>query len=157
MISTTTAYALRALAALAGDGEGVYVLGRDLAAAAKIPANYLSKILLALRNAGLITTARGSGGGYRLSKPARKISLIEVVNLFEKSQAGQRCLLGGQACSDHSPCAAHNLWCPVADAYAAFMNSTNLEDISVRRKGAANGRHRRAPLSKRKPRGGARS
>lgn len=157
MISTTSAYALRALAALARDPEGAYVLGRDLAAAANIPANYLSKILLALRNAGLIATARGSGGGYRLSKPARKISLIEVVDLFEKSRVKPLCLLGGRACSDHDPCIAHNFWCPVADAYAAFMNTTNLENISVRRKGAANGRRRRAPHSRKGLRGGARS
>ena len=38
------------------------MLGRELAEKAEIPANYLSKLLLTLRNAGLLSTARGSGG-----------------------------------------------------------------------------------------------
>jgi Rrf2 family protein len=67
MLSITSQYALRALSHLARQ-SGEAVLGRDLARSVEIPANYLSKVLLTLRNAGLVATARGSGGGYRLSR-----------------------------------------------------------------------------------------
>ena len=77
MFSTTCEYALRALVALARMPEGTAILGRDLAQQAEIPANYLSKILLALRNAGVLTTARGTGGGYRLRKSPGDIRLVE--------------------------------------------------------------------------------
>jgi Rrf2 family protein len=83
MLSTTTQYALRALSHLARQ-SGDAVLGRDLAESVEIPANYLSKVLVTLRNAGLVVTTRGSGGGYRLSKPAHEIHLIDVVELFEE-------------------------------------------------------------------------
>lgn len=76
MLSVTSEYALRALAHLARQ-PGEAVLGRDLAHAVEIPANYLSKVLLTLRNAGLVDTTRGSGGGYRLRKPANEIHLID--------------------------------------------------------------------------------
>lgn len=130
MFSTTSAHALRALAHLAQAPAGAYVLGRELATAANIPANYLSKILLTLRNAGLIAAVRGSGGGYRLNKPAREISLAVVVDLFEKHRSAPQCLLNGMPCSDAHPCSAHKLWCPVRDAHASFLASTTLETIT---------------------------
>ena len=157
MFSTTSAHALRALAHLAQVPGGIYVLGRDLAVAADIPANYLSKILLALRNAGLIVTVRGSGGGYRLSKPAGAITLNEVVSLFDRSPVASRCVLdGGRACSENNPCSAHDRWCAVRDAYAGFLESTALDDISRRREGTASGRSRRGTAPRAMQRGGAR-
>jgi Rrf2 family protein len=86
MLSTTTQYALRALSHLARQ-SGDAVLGRDLAESVEIPANYLSKVLVTLRNAGLVVTTRGSGGGYRLRKPAHEIHLIDVVELLRTFRA----------------------------------------------------------------------
>ena len=100
MLSTTSQYALRALCLLARR-SGASVLGRDLAQSVEIPANYLSKVLLSLRNAGLVETSRGSGGGYRLRKAPDKIYLIDVVELFEEISITQpSCFLrSSRACS----------------------------------------------------------
>jgi Rrf2 family transcriptional regulator, iron-sulfur cluster assembly transcription factor len=130
MFSTTCEYALRALVRLAVMPNGDAVLGRDLARHADIPANYLSKILLTLRNAGILTTARGTGGGYRLRKPAEAIRLIEVVELFDGARAKPACLLGGKDCSDENPCSAHEVWRAVRADYVAFLESTTLAAIS---------------------------
>jgi hypothetical protein len=62
MLSATSEYGVRALIRLARLAPGTAMLGRDVAAEAGIPANYLSKILLVLRNAGILATARGTGG-----------------------------------------------------------------------------------------------
>jgi len=70
MFSTTTKYAVKALVHLARAPAGASILGRELAQRTCIPLHYLSKIMLVLRNAGLVDTTRGLGGGYRLSKPA---------------------------------------------------------------------------------------
>jgi Rrf2 family iron-sulfur cluster assembly transcriptional regulator len=157
MFSTTSAHALRALAHLSRAPGGRYVLGRHLAAAASIPTNYLSKILLALRNAGLIVTVRGSGGGYRLSKSPRDINLLEVVELFDKNPVASLCVLNGmRPCSDHHPCTAHDRWCFVRDAYASFLESTNLEDISRPADGRTTGRRGRRVTPTAKQSGGAR-
>src|SRR5690349_4716071 len=64
MLSTTSEYALRALTRLAAAPDGESMLGRDLAEQAGIPANYLSKIMWTLGNAGLIDATRGNHGGY---------------------------------------------------------------------------------------------
>ena len=132
MHSTTSEYALRALAHLARQPSGNAVLGRDLAHAAEIPANYLSKVLLTLRNAGLVDTTRGSGGGYRLRKPAGEIYLIDVVELFEEiSRTRSACFLGHtRLCSDSTPCTAHTAWRDLQAAYQGFLVSTPLSAIA---------------------------
>ncbi len=131
MISTTSEYALRALAHLARAPEESAVLGRDLARATEIPANYLSKILLALRNAGILVTARGSGGGYRLCKSPDEIYLIEIVELFEGSKAKPVCFLSrSKPCGDMGACTAHKSWRELSAAYRGFLVSTSISMIS---------------------------
>jgi Rrf2 family protein len=110
--------------------DGTAVLGRDLAQHAEIPANYLSKILLTLRNAGILTTARGTGGGYRLRKQPAEIRLIHIVELFDGARARPACLLGGRECSDENPCTAHHAWRDVRAVYVRFLEDTTLADVS---------------------------
>jgi Rrf2 family protein len=141
MFSTTCEYALRALIRLTRLPNNTSVLGRHLASQAGIPVNYLSKILLTLRNAGLLTSARGTGGGYRLRKQPGEIRLIDVVELFDGARARPSCLLGGQDCSDQRPCSAHAAWRDIRAAYAHFLESTTLADIAKpSARGAAAGR-----------------
>jgi Rrf2 family iron-sulfur cluster assembly transcriptional regulator len=130
MLTTTSQYALRALSQLAKK-SGEAALGRDLAASTEIPANYLSKVLLVLRNAGFVETARGFGGGYRLVRPAKEIHIIDVVSLFENiSRTGPCCFLGrARACSEHMPCSAHHASRDFQKAYLQFLVSTPLSAI----------------------------
>jgi Rrf2 family protein len=131
MLSTTSEYALRALSYLAKRPEGGSVLGRDLAREAEVPANYLAKILLALRRAGLVSTARGSGGGYRLRRAPRTIPLNEIVELFDGTQTRDGCVLGHERrCNDGNTCAAHYAWRDVRAAYSHFLTATTLADIA---------------------------
>ena len=134
MLSTTSQYALRALSHLAAR-SGEAVLGRELAESVEIPANYLSKLLLTLRNAGLVATTRGSGGGYRLGRPADQIHLIDVVELFEEiSRTRPACFLGRtRACSETTPCNAHSSWKDLQVAYLRFLISTPLSAIAGER------------------------
>ena len=134
MLSTTSEYALRALAHLARLPQGGAMLGRELAEEAEIPANYLSKILVALRNAGLVATARGSGGGYWLLRPPDAIHLVEVVELFDGPAARTTCVLGHRkACEEKNPCSAHEAWKKVRLAYAEFLEATTLAQIAAHR------------------------
>ena len=64
MLTATSEYALRALVQLARLRNGDSILGRDLAKKARIPKNYLVKILVSLRNVGMVEAVRGQGGGY---------------------------------------------------------------------------------------------
>ena len=131
MLSITSQYALRALSHLARQ-SGEAVLGRDLAHSVEIPANYISKVLVTLRNAGLVDATRGSGGGYRLRKPADDIRLIDVVELFEEvSRTNPSCFFGRtRECSETRPCTAHSTWKGLQAAYLGFLLSTPLSVIA---------------------------
>lgn len=147
MLTSTTQHAFRALVHLARLPEGASVLGRDLAERADIPANYLSKILLTLRNAGFVDTTRGHGGGYRLAVPAEAIRLIDVVELFEGIRSKPGCFLGEKHdCSDDNPCSAHAMWKEVKASYVNFLESNTVADIArpAETKGGRPGRRRSA-------------
>jgi Rrf2 family protein len=133
MISMTSEYALRAMVALAIQPPGRALLGRELAESAGVPANYLAKILLTLRNAGLVVTVRGTGGGYMLSKPATAVRLSEIVDLFAGGRVVGRCLLDrAKECTSADACSAHDTWCRVSDVYGQFLHQTTLAEISGR-------------------------
>jgi len=131
MFTTTTRHALRSLVHLARLPAGGSILGRELAEQADIPANYLAKILLTLRNAGMVEATRGQGGGYRLRRQADQIPLIQVVDLFEGISCRRVCFLGEKhACSDDEGCSAHPAWKRVQEVYLEFLNAQTIADIA---------------------------
>lgn len=96
-----------------------------------VPANYLSKILLELKKAGLVQAVRGTGGGYRLGRRPEQVRLMDVVEFIDGAAARPGCFLAGSdACSDEDPCLAHDRWAVVRDQYVAFLESTTLADVA---------------------------
>ena len=130
MLTTTSEYAIRALTHLARLPDGETMLGRELAEHANIPANYLSKIMWTLGNAGIISATRGNGGGYRLTRKPADIHLFEIVEVFDRDRANLACFLGGRDCDHSNPCTAHEAWTRVREAYLHFLNSTSLDQVS---------------------------
>jgi len=81
-VSAKADYAVRAAAELAAAPEGP-VKGEQLADSQDIPLQFLEHILLDLKKAGIIRSRRGARGGYWLARPAREISLAEVIRAVE--------------------------------------------------------------------------
>lgn len=132
MFTKTSEYALRALVALTQLPEKKVVKSKMLSVNCRIPAQYLSKVMLILRNAGFVEGIRGSTGGYRLALPAAEISIIEVVKLFERV-TDRDCLLGeGHVCSEDRACGAHEHYRSVHLAYLDFLRTTTIAAISER-------------------------
>ena len=132
MLSTTSKYALRALVELARRPQREAIGGQELAASTRIPPQYLSKVMLALRNAGYVAATRGSGGGYRLVKPANSIPLIAVIELFEGAAARPQCFLGvNNECNPDFPCSAHSSWGALRAMYLGFLEHTMVSEISL--------------------------
>jgi len=107
------------------------MLGKELAEKAEIPPNYLAKILLSLKNAGMLGTARGSRGGYWLVREPQSIRLIEIVQLFDQTVTPQPCILGQlEHCSEDKPCPAHKRWHEIRNAYTEFLQATTIADLA---------------------------
>ena len=81
MLSKKTQYALKALGYLASKyGQGP-VLISDIAVKKKIPVKFLETILLELKQAGILESKKGKGGGYYLAQSPKKISLASAIRL----------------------------------------------------------------------------
>lgn len=82
-LSKKAEYALRALVAMGREPEGANFSIQDLSRSEHIPLKFLEQILLALKNGGLLRSKRGVGGGYQLVTRPHRITLGEVIALFD--------------------------------------------------------------------------
>ena len=135
MITKTGLHAVRAMVALARLAPGEYAGAAEIAYHISAPANYLGKLLRALAAEGLLESQKGLGGGFRLAKPARKISLFAVVAPFESISRWAGCILGHPDCSEELPCALHGQWKSIRSAYLRLLETTSVADLL--RKGEA--------------------
>ena len=86
-LTSRSEYALLALVHLNRHDDDGWVSVETIALAQGIPAKYLEQILLALKRAKYLRSSKGQHGGFRLAKPANKISLAEVIRLFDGALA----------------------------------------------------------------------
>jgi len=130
MLSKTAEYALRAVVAIARvEGEDRPVLAREISTKGHIPNKYLSKVLRDLVHAGVLSSTRGIGGGFRLRRKADKLKLGEIVRPFDDISARGRCPLGHTKCNDDAPCAIHERWQPVKEAFRVLMDETTVGEL----------------------------
>lgn len=140
MFSNTSQYALRALAFIASKYDSGAVLGRTIAQETGIPPNYLSKILVGLNNAGVVSAARGTGGGYALTAPPESITLDQIVAVFDRDVVNPSCLLGySRPCTDENACSAHFVWKEKRECLVRFLHGTSLADIAQGQPGQGSG------------------
>jgi Rrf2 family protein len=82
-ISAKADYALRAMAQLASEPADVPINAEHIAEAQDIPLRFLLGIFTELKHARLVRSTRGASGGYALSRPAREITLAEILRVVE--------------------------------------------------------------------------
>src|SRR5262249_57708303 len=109
--------AVGAMVALGRMAEGAYAGAASIARAIGAPQNYLGKLLKALAEEGLVESQKGLGGGFRLARDPRTISLLDVVEPIEHVTRWSGCILGRPECSEADPCAIHDRWKSGRDAY----------------------------------------
>ena len=129
MLSKTGLHAVRAMVALARLPEGAYAGAARIAKDIGAPPNYLSKLLKALAEKGLVESQKGLGGGFRLARDADEISLLDVVEPIEHISRWSGCILGRPECSELEPCAIHNRWKAVRDGYLRMLQRTTIAEL----------------------------
>jgi Rrf2 family protein len=128
-LSQTAEHALRAVLYLAREPNGARVPAETIADALAAPRNYLAKTLGALVKAGVITSARGPHGGFRLAIPAADLNLARVVRPFMEPIGSAVCLAGDRACDGRDPCTTHERWSAVQADLLAPMERTTIADL----------------------------
>ncbi|MCX7706941.1 MAG: Rrf2 family transcriptional regulator [Anaerolineae bacterium] len=137
-------YGLRAMVALAaesstnGEGPGAPALIqiKDIARREQIPVKFLEQILLTLKNAGLLGSRMGAGGGYYLARPASEITLGQVIRVLDGPLAPIRCVSQMAyepcACPDEQTCGLRLIMLDVRNAIADILDRTTLADVTRR-------------------------
>ena len=89
-ISAKADYAVRAVVELATSTDEKPIKAERIATAQNIPLNFLENILGELRHAGIVRSHRGTEGGFRLAKPAKAITVADVIRAVEGPLASVR-------------------------------------------------------------------
>jgi Rrf2 family protein len=136
-------YGLRAMIDMAaalrvqdGKPNGGVVQIREIAERQHIPAKFLEQILLTLKNAGLLHSRMGVGGGYYLAKPAEEISLGQIVRVLDGPLAPIGCVSQMAyepcGCPDERTCGLRLTMLDVRNAIADILDGTSLADVDHR-------------------------
>ncbi|MET0431238.1 MAG: aminotransferase class V-fold PLP-dependent enzyme [Hyphomicrobium sp.] len=128
-LTTKGRYAVMAMADLAGHAEDNATPLSVVAERQSLPLSYLEQLFVPLRRAGLVESARGRSGGYRLAKPAKDISVADVMDAVEEDTRFTRCSHNDPRCSAATPCVTHGLWNALSEATGRFLSSVSLADV----------------------------
>lgn len=134
-------YGLRAMIDLAAwNHGGAIVQIKDIAERQQIPSKFLEQILLTLKNAGLLRSKMGVGGGYYLAKPADQINLGQIVRILDGPLAPVRCVSQMAyepcGCPDEETCGLKLVMSDVRNAIADILDHTSLADVALRSENA---------------------
>jgi Rrf2 family protein len=129
MLSQTVEYALRAMVYLASDAEAART-SEQISQTTRVPHAYLSKVMKQLAQAGLVKSQRGVGGGFTLTNPPDRVTILQVVNAVDPVQRIRTCPLG-LAAHGVKLCPLHKRMDDALDAVErAFAGSTLAEIIA---------------------------
>jgi len=123
-------YAIRGIIYLARLPQGKVALISEIAAAVDVPQAFLAKIFQNFAKLGLVSSARGTGGGFMLGRPAAKITLREVVEVVEGPIMPNRCLLGVGSCDRAAHCNVHPVWQKVQSQVVDILDSVTIEELA---------------------------
>jgi len=139
MLSKKTKYAIKALVLLGKTNANRPMHIAEIAEQENIPQKYLGAILGELRNAGLIHSKKGAGGGYTLNKRPEDISLVQVLRLTDGPIAMVSCASLNyyhkcDECFDEANCGIRNTFIIIRDANLDILNRTSIADLVKREK-----------------------
>ena len=141
-VSTRARYAVMAMVELAWREQACSTIGpvasapvtlAQIAASQQLSLCYLEQLFGGLRRAGLVLSARGPGGGYRLGRPAADIMVAEIVDAADEPIRATRCI-GDAGCmrgddGEQTQCRTHDLWSELGEQIRLFLSGISLADV----------------------------
>lgn len=134
MLSKKAKYAINALVNLAKKYDKGPILIGEISEEERIPKKFLEAILLDLRNAGILNSKKGKGGGYYLIKKPEDVNLATVIRLFDGAIALLPCVSFKyyercDECKDEVTCGIRHVFKEVRDETVRILKDNTLADI----------------------------
>ncbi|TDG14909.1 Fe-S cluster assembly transcriptional regulator IscR [Seongchinamella unica] len=131
-LTTKGRYAVTAMLDLALHGSDGPVSLADISGRQDISLSYLEQLFAKLRRNDLVTSVRGPGGGYRLSRDMADIFVAEIVDAVNEAVDATGC--GGTSnCQQGEVCLTHHLWCDLSEQIHGFLSQISLANLVERR------------------------
>lgn len=133
-------YGLRAMIALAEPAENSsapqMMQIKEIALREQISAKFLEQILLALKNAGMLHSKMGVGGGYYLARSANEITLGQIFRVLDGPVAPVKCVSQMAyepcGCPDEETCGLRLVMGEIRNAVSDILDHTSLADVIKR-------------------------
>jgi len=93
-----------------------------------ISLSYLEQLFAHLRRDGLVSSSRGPGGGYRLSRPADKVTILDVISAVDEKVDTTRCEGKGN-CNGEEHCLSHDIWQSLSDQIKTYLAGITLGEV----------------------------
>ena len=131
-LTTKGRYAVTAMLDLAVHATKGPITLADISQRQGISLSYLEQLFSKLRKRELVASARGPGGGYRLSRAANEINVAEVISAVDEKVDATRCAGQGN-CQNGEECLTHQLWTDLSDQLYDFLNGISLGQLVDKR------------------------
>lgn len=130
-LSTKGRYAMVALTDLALQAEGSLVTLQDISKRQDISLAYLEQLFVKLRRAGLVVSARGPGGGYRLARASSEIRVVDVFAAVDETVSALHKGAGasGAASGSRAQSLTNRLWEGLSAQVYVFLHQVRLSDV----------------------------
>ncbi len=140
-MSTKGRYGLRIMLELALNYGRKAVIADAIAQNQQISANYIHLLVKTLRDAGLITAARGPNGGYLLARPPAEINVLQIIDALEGKIRVVDCAAGGESCARTLECVAREVWEKLNLAVEDTLKGITLDQLVSKHEQALQARH----------------
>jgi len=140
-MSTKGRYGLRIMLELALNYGRKAVIADAIAQNQQISANYIHLLVKTLRDAGLITAARGPNGGYLLARPPAEINVLQIIDALEGKIRVVDCAAGGESCARTLECVAREVWEKLNRAVEDTLKEITLDQLVSKHEQALQARH----------------
>ena len=127
-LTTKGRYAVTAMLDLALHGEGRPVSLADISGRQDISLSYLEQLFAKLRRNDLVSSVRGPGGGYRLSRGGQEIFVAQIIDAVNEAVDATGCR-GTSDCQQGEVCLTHHLWCDLSDQIHGFLSQISLSNL----------------------------
>ena len=131
-LTTKGRYAVTTMLDLALHGDRSPVSLADISERQGISLSYLEQLFSRLRRQQLVSSIRGPGGGYQLSRRPDSVFIAEVVDAVSESLDTTRCGNKGD-CQNGEKCLTHHLWSDLSDQIHQFLSDISLDDLMKKR------------------------
>lgn len=131
LVNTQTRYAVMSLVYLISRGDACPVSLKEVSRSQNLDLGYLEQIFNRLRKAGVVSSVRGPGGGYKVSKMPSEVKLREVMEVFQEDLKLTACSNpNASSCKLHGlHCNSHDLWVYLGEKIGSIFDEITILDI----------------------------